>query len=543
MSDLGLPSRSIDESVSLRPLTVALRWGAILVGTALALLGRRPEDLVAVVIAGAVLVVFALWRTVDRRSLPLALRIGAEVVVTLAAAAATGGVSSPWSVTVAVPVLLAGIAGGWVVSSLLAAGALLVLLGAGWALTEGLAVADGTQDLLVLAVAAAVGAVAHVVVAQAEEEHERTLGRIQQLGSVNALLSTLHDLVRSMPAPLSVEEIVRVIRGQLDELFEADVVVLLMSEGGGRMRPVYSEGTRLVGQISVEAIPAQVRERGPSTRPVMVTDLGDDGGLWPDAACGAYLWLFSRGQAIGLLALEHGTPGAVAGDDESRDTLERLSTPLSLAIDNALWFQRLRTLGAEEERQRIGAQLHDRFAQSLAYVAMELDRTVRAHPDDAGVARLRDDVRETLADLRETLRELRLNVTDTRDLPTALAEHLQRFGERFGVFTQLEAEGDDVRLSLPVEQQLLRIAQDLTALAQRQMAATTVTVRLDRAPGRVRLTVEDDGRGTPEDELGEEARRVLDVVRERADAVGATVDVASSPGRGTAVDVSLRGML
>jgi signal transduction histidine kinase len=531
------------ESGWLRPVAVSLRWGVLVLGALLAATVRRPDDLLPTLAAGAALVAFAAWRTFDRDLVRSDRAVITETVLTLTAAGATGGLVSPFSITVAVPVLLAGMAWGR------AAGAAVVLLTVGVLLAATLGgsgtfdPADLTQVLLVSIVAAAVVAVAHGLVAEAEEEHERTLGRIQQLGSVNALLSTLHDLVRSMPAPLSVEEIVRVIRGQLDELFEADVVVLLMHEGGGRMRPVYSEGTRVVGQVSVESMPPQVRDRGPTTRPVMVTDLGEDGGLWPDAACGAYLWLFSRGNPIGLLALEHGTPGAVQQDEDQRDTLERLSIPLSLAIDNALWFQRLRTLGAEEERQRIGAELHDRFAQSLAYVAMELDRTVRAHPDDDGVARLREEVRATLADLRETLRELRLSVTDARDLPAAIGEHLERFGERFGVLTELQVRGDDVRLSLPVEQQLLRIVQDLTSLAQRHGAATRLTVVLDRAPGRVRMSVEDDGRGTAEDELGAEARHVLDVVRERADAVGATVDVASSVGRGTAVHVTLRGML
>ena len=52
------------------------------------------------------------------------------------------------------------------------------------------------------------------------------------------------------------------------------------------------------------------------------------------------------------------------------------SSPLALAIDNARWFARLRTVGADEERTRIARDLHDRIGQSLAYLAFELDRIV-----------------------------------------------------------------------------------------------------------------------------------------------------------------------
>lgn len=89
------------------------------------------------------------------------------------------------------------------------------------------------QVLLPIAVAVGVGLVARRVLAQAEDEHSRTLGRIQQLSHVNALLSTLHDLVRSTPAPLTVEDVLQVIRAEIDELFDADTVLLLLADEGG----------------------------------------------------------------------------------------------------------------------------------------------------------------------------------------------------------------------------------------------------------------------------------------------------------------------
>jgi signal transduction histidine kinase len=75
------------------------------------------------------------------------------------------------------------------------------------------------------------------------------------------------------------------------------------------------------------------------------------------------------------------------------------------------------------ERQRIGEQLHDRFAQALAFAGLELDRLTARYPDDADLAALRDEVRATLGELRERLRELRLRCTESRGLDAVLAEH------------------------------------------------------------------------------------------------------------------------
>lgn len=531
------------ESGWLRPVATGLRVGAIGVGLLMVLLGRRPVGVVTLLGAAALLAGLALWRTVPRlQQLPIepvpALLV--ETFGTLVALVLSGGWSSPYVLYLAAPILLLAVVVGFVpaVAVIVVVAVPLAVRGFGEAEVDA---AAATQAATVLFGAAGAGWVARRALRQVEEEHDRTLGRVQQLGHVNAMLSTLHDLVRTMPAPLTVDEIVGVIRRQLDELFDADAVALLLADGGGeRWRPVYAEGVRVPAELRHADLPLPVRDRGPHQRPLVADEFAPGEGLWDDARSGAYLWLWLRGQPSGLLVLEHARAGGTPPDQH--DTLERLSVPLALAIDNALWFTRLRTLGAEEERQRIGAALHDRFAQSLVYIAMSLDRGVDRHRDDDELERLRKDVRETLADLRETLRELRLHVTEEHGLAAVLDDHLERFGSRFAVATSLTVTGDPVRPALPVEQQLLRIVQDLVNLAQRESGASSVRVTYETAPGRLRIVVADDGRGQPVAELGTEAQERLAAVRERADAVGAAVDVETVRDEGTTVVVTLRGL-
>ena len=83
----------------------------------------------------------------------------------------------------------------------------------------------------------------------------------------------------------------------------------------------------------------------------------------------------ARGTLVGVLAVEH--PDAHHFSARNAELLVGFAEPAALAIDNARWFARLRTVGADEERTRIARDLHDRIGQSLAYLAFELDRIVR----------------------------------------------------------------------------------------------------------------------------------------------------------------------
>src|SRR6202158_1786241 len=82
--------------------------------------------------------------------------------------------------------------------------------------------------------------------------------------------------------------------------------------------------------------------------------------------------LRARGRVVGLTRGEYTTLARYR--HEGRALLSGLAGPLALAVDNALWFLRLRRFGAEAERARIARDLHDRLAQSLAYIAFELER-------------------------------------------------------------------------------------------------------------------------------------------------------------------------
>jgi signal transduction histidine kinase len=523
------------------PVGAWLRWGALVVAGVLILAGARPVEALWLLLSGGLLLVLALAATLTgaHRGRDAVSWLVLESGLAVLAVLLSGGWASPWGLYLAVPVLgtvlLVGAPGVVLPVAVVGTVALVEALRA-TPVTPG-----GALPLVLPVLVATAGGLVGRRQGPAPPAGPEThgLGGVRQLGHVNALLSSLHGLVRSTPAPLTVEDVLGAVHGELEELFEPDATVLLLAGPDGRWwRSVDVAGATPVGEVALADLPAELHDAGLRDQPVLVSRLGRGSGLTPDARWGVYQWLFARGGAAALLALERREPRDVPA--AHLETLGQLATPLALALDNAVWFRRLRTLGAEDERQRLGAQLHDRFAQSLAYLALELDRAATRHADDPELRAVRDEVRRTLLELRATLRDLRLRCTEERGLAAVLAEHLPGVEERAGLQVDLDVPDAFPRLPLPVEDHLLRAVQDLLTFAGAQPDVGRVVVRLLAEDDRLRVVVRDDGPGVAEERLGRESAALLAAVRDRADAIQALVDVRTRPGEGTEIAVTLR---
>jgi signal transduction histidine kinase len=223
-----------------------------------------------------------------------------------------------------------------------------------------------------------------------------------------------------------------------------------------------------------------------------------------------------------------------------------------LAIDNARWFHRLRTLGAEEERGRIAREMHDRLGQSLAFVALSLDRLAieskgLAQPEAgsegaqemaAELEGLAGEVRRATREVRSKLSDLRAELGEEGQLSDLLAGLLARVEERSGIATELDADGGS---SLPpvTEREVARIAQEAINNAERHSGARHIYVRWHCDKVGAELEVADDGRGLAANApLRSDAFGILGM-RERADAIGAKFGIVSPPGQGTKVRLYL----
>ena len=212
--------------------------------------------------------------------------------------------------------------------------------------------------------------------------------------------------------------------------------------------------------------------------------------------------------------------------------------PVALAVDNARWFGRLRTMGADEERTRIARDLHDRIGQSMAFLAFEVDRLIKRHGEghDVGPAldQLQHDVRNVIREIRDTLSDIRTDVSDSKGLEETIADFAERLSERSGLAIAVEIDATE-RLPIMQEREIWRIAQEALVNVERHADATSVDVRWTSNGERGILEISDDGRGFAIAKSGRADSYGLVGMRERASSVGAAFEVDSAPGSGTTI--------
>lgn len=193
----------------------------------------------------------------------------------------------------------------------------------------------------------------------------------------------------------------------------------------------------------------------------------------------------------------------------------------------------------EEERGRIAENIHDDSIQVMVAVSMRLEalKSQLPNPDAVGaLARLEETVRRSVHRLRTLMFALWPPQLDREGLSAALQAYLEATSQ-YGPAWELV---DDCAVQLPSHLRIVlyRIAQEAVTNAHKHAGATTLQVTLADADGGVRLTVKDNGRGFRSEQTAVAARPHhigLTTMRERAEAVGGRLDVASTPGEGTVV--------
>jgi two-component system, NarL family, sensor histidine kinase UhpB len=192
----------------------------------------------------------------------------------------------------------------------------------------------------------------------------------------------------------------------------------------------------------------------------------------------------------------------------------------------------------EEERKRIGRELHDGIAQTLAALRVRL-RVARAVEDapvkDELLERLGSDLGEATEEVRRIAQGLRPPALDMLGLAAAIESYVRSISDGAGLAVDTELSGVEGLLTPEAELVLYRIVQEALSNVARHSNAGTVRLRLSYAGGSVTAMVDDDGRGF--DVAAEMTSGGLGLfgMQERAGYVGGTVKIDSEPGRGTRV--------
>jgi signal transduction histidine kinase len=205
-------------------------------------------------------------------------------------------------------------------------------------------------------------------------------------------------------------------------------------------------------------------------------------------------------------------------------------------------------LRAEDEaRARIAAELHDDVIQVMAAALLSADRVCRlaANGDAERVSEATRAVHSTLSGALERTRrltfELRPPLLEASGVGAAVRQLADEAGRAAGFAVTADVVPD--RFPEPVERLLYQMAQEAVANARKHSGACNLAVTVRAQDGWVEAVVRDDGTGFDVDRARDRSRTRLhlglDLLAERAQLAGGTIDLESAPGMGTRVTIRI----
>lgn len=208
----------------------------------------------------------------------------------------------------------------------------------------------------------------------------------------------------------------------------------------------------------------------------------------------------------------------------------------AITMINAELNKRAQTVAVLEERQRLARELHDAVNQSLfsaGLIAEVLPRIWERNQEDArrAIEDLRRLTRGAQAEMRALLAELRPSTLTDLNLDDLLYLLGNAFTGRANIPAVITVTGE---ISLPSEVQIAfyRVCQEALNNVAKHTKASQVEINLKQEGDEITLTVRDDGQGFDQKQ-NFSGHYGLSVMRERAEAVGATLSITSQPRCGT----------
>ena len=255
----------------------------------------------------------------------------------------------------------------------------------------------------------------------------------------------------------------------------------------------------------------------------------------------SWMWvpLINKGKINSVIGLAR--TGEKNFSQHDADIAMTIANMAAVALANAELYEHAQALAALQERQRLAQNLHDAVNQSLFSAGLiaevlprlweiDLDETRRSLED------LRRLIRGAMAEMRALLAELRpTTLTDTE-----LGELLLLLGNAFTGRTNIPV---DVTVTgegkLPAETQvaLYRICQESLNNIAKHAKASQVEIEMHHTPLGLVLNIRDDGRGFDTTNIISFGHYGLNMMRERAEAVGAKLTLSSKLDHGTEIAI------
>jgi signal transduction histidine kinase len=213
------------------------------------------------------------------------------------------------------------------------------------------------------------------------------------------------------------------------------------------------------------------------------------------------------------------------------------------------------TLRFEErlaERTRIARELHDTLLQSFQALMLHFQTVydmLPPGPAKVALEKALDRADRAILEGRNAIQNLRSSTTATNELAHAIAALGEELGgaggNRHSAKLRVSVEGKPHELHPILRDDVYRIAREALQNAFRHSQATKIEAEITYADRLLRLRIRDDGTGIDSNvmETGREGHWGLQGMRERAQQIGAQLDIWSQAGAGTEIELRIPGAI
>jgi two-component system nitrate/nitrite sensor histidine kinase NarX len=380
-----------------------------------------------------------------------------------------------------------------------------------------------------------------------QEEEERR----QEAEKRRRIAESLRDVLAVLNSNRSLDEVLNYIAGQAGQLLGTRAAgIYSLDRATGKLSVRATRGL-LVTYVAGARVPIgqnALQQAMTSREPVAISDLTEvvaSGQGVPLSAAWSKLYrallavpIVVQGEVYGGMLLYYSEPRTFT--EEEMELAVAFGDQVALAIDNARLRDQVEKAAAIAERDRLARELHDAVTQTLfsaSLIAEAMPRVWEQSPEAGrrGLEELRRLTRGAAAEMRTMLVELRPVALTEKPLGDLVRHLTEAMAGRARVPMDLNLDGN-IRLPPDVQIALYRIVQEALNNVAKHASANRVSVDLLCRPQRAVVNIADDGVGFDPAEILLD-RLGLGTMRERAQGIGANLNIESQPGKGTQISV------
>ena len=251
-----------------------------------------------------------------------------------------------------------------------------------------------------------------------------------------------------------------------------------------------------------------------------------------------------HGKTLGIFNLFFDQEPSLASDE--RALLESIAKNIAIALDKSILDEQTKRMELSQERLFLSQEIHDSLAQTIYSLKLQVsvlgNSLKQAKQLDAyhQVEALQTNISQANQELRELMCNFRVPL-DPKGIEVSLENLANRFKSEIGIATYLQVEGK-FTVDPEVQMQIMRITQEALSNIRKHAKARNVRILLTANP-YPQLLIEDDGVGFVKDQTTSEIMGNnigMNIMKERAQRVGAEIEVESEVDEGTRIIVKFK---